>query len=65
MFDNIDFKVKGDNLVISTVGVLGKDKLCTIPLDKVKDVKWEKEPKVALATLLIKKGKTELAVALG
>lgn len=64
MFDNIDMKIKGDALIVSAVGVLGKEKLCEIPLNKVKDIKWSKESKVTLINLLIKKGHTDIAVTI-
>lgn len=65
MFDNIDLKIKGDNLIISAVGVLGKEKLCEMPLDCIEKVKWAKDPKVTLVNLLIKKGHTDIAVKIG
>lgn len=64
MFDNVDFKIKSEKLVVSTTGVLGKDKVCEIPLDCISQVKWGKEAKVTLTNLLIKKGHTDIAVSL-
>jgi len=64
MWDNIDIKVKGSNIVVSTTGVTGKEKILTVAINKVHEITWAKDPLRTLITVLVEKGHNEAVAKL-